>query len=102
LEKPVDEEAMLAAVRTALAASARQCGQRTERDERARRLAALSPRERDVLDGLVKGESNKAVAQRLGISPRTVEVYRANLMIKLQAGGLSDLVRIALTVGEEN
>jgi two-component system, LuxR family, response regulator FixJ len=62
-------------------------------------LAALSPRERDVLGGLVAGRANKQIAFDLGISPRTVEIYRANLMNKMHAGSLSDLVRMALVVG---
>jgi len=63
------------------------------------RLAALSNRERDVLKGLVAGHANKQIAYDLGISPRTIENYRANLMIKMQAGSLSDLVRMALVAG---
>ena len=61
--------------------------------------ADLSPREREVLEGLVSGHPNKTIAYDLGISPRTVEIYRANLMNKMQAGSLSDLVRMALIVG---
>jgi two-component system response regulator FixJ len=63
------------------------------------RIAALSNRERDVLGGLVAGRANKQIAYDLGISPRTVEIYRANLMDKMRAGSLSDLVRMALIVG---
>jgi two-component system response regulator FixJ len=59
----------------------------------------LSNRERDVLQGLVAGKPNKIVAFELGISPRTVEIYRANVMIKMKAGSLSDLVRMALVAG---
>jgi two-component system response regulator FixJ len=62
-------------------------------------LEALSPREQDVLRGVVAGKSNKVIAQDLGISPRTVEVHRANLMTKTGAGSLSDLVRMAFQVG---
>jgi DNA-binding CsgD family transcriptional regulator len=61
--------------------------------------AALSNRERDVLKGLVAGHANKQIAYDLGISPRTIENYRANLMIKMQAASLSDLVRMALIAG---
>ena len=61
--------------------------------------AESSPRERDVVDGLVKGHANKVIAFDLGISPRTVEVYRANAMTKMQAGSLSELVRIVMTAG---
>ena len=60
------------------------------------RLADLSNRERDVLTGLVAGRANKQIAFDLGISPRTVEIYRANLMDKMKAASLSDLVRMAL------
>ena len=70
-----------------------------ERTEVENRLAALSNRERDVLEGLVAGHANKQIAFDLGISPRTVEVYRANLMTKMQAASLSDLVRMALVAG---
>ena len=60
------------------------------------RIARLSDRERDVLDRLVAGKANKVIAHELGISPRTVEVYRANVMTKMQADSLSELVRMAL------
>ena len=70
-----------------------------ERTEIEARLAALSNRERDVLAGLVAGRANKQIAYDLGISPRTVEIYRANLMNKMQAGSLSELVRMALIAG---
>ena len=60
---------------------------------------SLSPRERQVLDGLVAGNPNKTIAYDLGISPRTVEVYRANLMTKMEAASLSDLVRMAIMAG---
>jgi two-component system response regulator FixJ len=99
LEKPFDDEALLASVRLAL----RQCGadqkRSAERAEIESRLAALSHRERDVLTGLIAGRANKQIAYDLGISPRTVEIYRANLMNKMQAGSLSELVRMALVAG---
>jgi two-component system response regulator FixJ len=63
------------------------------------RLAALSQRERQVLEGLVAGKANKVIAFDLGISPRTVEIYRANVMTKMNAASLSELVRMALVVG---
>ena len=66
---------------------------------RSNRVAALSNRERDVLSGLISGRANKQIAYDLGISPRTVEIYRANLMNKMQAGSLSELVRMALIAG---
>jgi two-component system response regulator FixJ len=99
LEKPFDDNILLAAVRSALS---RQDGDTRQRAERAvidERLAALSNREREVLEGLVAGHANKRIAFDLGISPRTVEIYRANLMTKMQAASLSDLVRMALIAG---
>ena len=99
LEKPFDDNILLAAVRSALQ---RQHGDTQQQAERAiidERLAALSNREREVLQGLVAGHANKRIAFDLGISPRTVEIYRANLMTKMQAASLSDLVRMALISG---
>jgi len=99
LEKPFDEEVLLASVRSALREHDAQARRHTERGEVEARLATLSNREREVLDGLVAGRANKQIAFDLGISPRTVEIYRANLMAKMQAGSLSELVRMALIVG---
>jgi two-component system, LuxR family, response regulator FixJ len=99
LEKPFDDEALLATVRATLREQDAQAERRTARAEVEARVAALSKRERDVLDGLVAGRANKQIAFDLGISPRTVEIYRANLMNKMQAGSLSELVRMALMVG---
>ncbi len=99
LEKPFDDDILLASVRSALRQQAGEIKRQTERAEIDSRLAALSPRERDVLGGLVAGHANKQIAFDLGISPRTVEIYRANLMDKMKAGSLSDLVRMALIAG---
>jgi two-component system, LuxR family, response regulator FixJ len=99
LEKPFDDEVLLASVRSALRQQAGEVKRQTERTEIESRLAILSPRERDVLGGLVAGHANKQIAFDLGISPRTVEIYRANLMDKMKAGSLSDLVRMALIAG---
>ena len=99
LEKPFDDEILLQSVRAALRQQAGAAKRQSERAEIEGRLATLSPRERDVLGGLVAGRANKQIAFDLGISPRTVEIYRANLMDKMQAGSLSDLVRMALIVG---
>src|SRR5579884_1716553 len=96
LEKPYDDEALLASVRAALRQRGADEKRNAERAEVERRLAGLSQRERDVLSGLIAGNANKQIAYDLGISPRTVEIYRANLMNKMQAGSLSDLVRMAL------
>lgn len=98
IEKPFAEEAILRAVRSAEEQVGRQ-GHRSEVETvLAGRFASLSERERQVLDGLVAGSANKTIAYDLGISPRTVEVYRANLMNKMQAKSLSELIRMALTI----
>lgn len=99
LEKPFDDEVLLASVRTALQQRGDDEKRNAERAAIESRLAALSNRERDVLSGLIAGRANKQIAYDLGISPRTVEIYRANLMNKMQAGSLSDLVRMALVAG---
>ncbi len=96
LEKPFDDEALLGAVRSALAAGEGEFGRRAEQAEVERRVASLTDRERDVFEAVVAGDSNKAAAIRLGISPRTVEIYRANVMEKMGAKSLSELVRLAL------
>jgi two-component system, LuxR family, response regulator FixJ len=99
LEKPFDDEALLASVRSAINSHGREQQRHNERGEVEGRLATLSKRERNVLDGLVAGLANKQIAFELGISPRTIEIYRANLMTKMQAASLSDLVRMALIAG---
>lgn len=99
IEKPFDDEAILAALGLALAQDANGDGRDAERMALAQRVAALSTREQQVLSGLVAGQANKVIANQLGISPRTVEVYRANVMTKMQASSLSELVRMALLVG---
>ena len=98
-EKPFDDEALLAAVRSALSQLADNSKRDAEQADIKERLAALSNREREVLEGLVSGHPNKTIAYDLGISPRTVEVYRANVMTKMNAASLSELVRMALTAG---
>jgi two-component system response regulator FixJ len=99
LEKPFDDEVLLASVRSALKQHDHEAKKHAERADIESRLAGLSNRERDVLGGLVAGRANKQIAYDLGISPRTVEIYRANLMNKMQAASLSDLVRMALIIG---
>lgn len=99
IEKPFDDEAILTALGVALSHDAGADGKDAERLAIAQRVAALSTRERQVLGGLVAGHANKVIANQLGISPRTVEVYRANVMTKMQASSLSELVRMALLVG---
>lgn len=99
LEKPFDDTALLDAVRAALGHGAEDRARNAEREQIAARLATLSTRERQVLDGLIAGHPNKTIAFDLKISPRTVEIYRANLMSKMQASSLSALVRMALLAG---
>lgn len=100
IEKPFDDEMLIASIKTALA---RRAGDR-QRDaggaEVRARLKLLSERERQVLEGLVAGKPNKIIAHELDISARTVEVYRANVMTKMQADSLSALVRMALLGGD--
>ncbi|HEY2755896.1 MAG TPA: response regulator FixJ [Pseudolabrys sp.] len=99
LEKPFDDDHLLAAVRAALDKDADAAKRQAELDEIQNKLAALSNRERQVLEGLVAGHANKIIAFDLGISPRTVEIYRANVMTKMAANSLSDLVRMAMMAG---
>jgi len=98
LEKPFDDDVLLASVKSALRQWDGEEKLHMERAVIESRLAALSNRERDVLNGLIAGRANKQIAFDLGISPRTVEIYRANLMDKMQAASLSELVRMALIV----
>jgi two-component system response regulator FixJ len=99
IEKPFDDEAIISALKVALSRFEDQGQKDAARAIVAKRLDGLSQRERQVLDGLVAGRANKVIAYDLGISPRTVEVYRANLMTKMQASSLSELVRMALLAG---
>jgi two-component system response regulator FixJ len=91
VEKPFDGEALIATVLEALAAA--------PSSELAARLASLSQREQQVLQGLIDGRTNKEIARSYDLSPRTVEVYRAKLMTKMQAGSISELVRFAIKAG---
>ena len=99
IEKPFDDAALLSAIRAALDTRSAKQGDSAAKKEAEARLADLSPRERDVLLGLVAGKINKVIAHELSISPRTVEVYRANLMAKTGARSMSELMRIALAAG---
>lgn len=99
LEKPFDDEHLLQAVRSALDAREREDQQQAEKRRFESMLEGLSPREQEVLRGVIEGKPNKVIAYELGISPRTVEVYRANVMTKTGASGLSELVRMALLAG---
>ncbi len=99
LEKPFNDDALLVAVEAALSQQGADAKREADRAEILDRLASLSNRERQVLEGLVVGHANKTIAFDHGISPRTVEIYRANLMAKMRADSLSDLVRMALISG---
>lgn len=96
IEKPFGDEVLLNAVRLALSRYARADQSGTEVGQIRARMESLSPRERQVLDGLLAGHPNKTIAYDLSLSPRTVEVHRANLMTKMGAKSLSDLVRMAM------
>jgi two-component system response regulator FixJ len=102
IEKPFDDEVLLASIRRALASQTPSQAPPAPDGDRQRfeeMLAALSGRERQVLEGVVAGKLNKTIGFELGISPRTVEVYRAKMMHKTGAANLSELVRIALLAG---
>lgn len=96
IEKPFGDDTILAAIRSALARQSDRGQVQAERDQYLERTATLSVREREVLEGLIEGHPNKIIAFDLGISARTVEVYRANIMTKMQAGSLSELVRMVM------
>ena len=95
VEKPFDNELLLDRIQKAVAESVRADGERVKRNEIADRMRLLSPRERQVLDLVVAGETNKGVARHLDISERTVEIHRANAMRKMRAKSLADLVLMA-------
>lgn len=99
IEKPFEKAVLLSAIEEGFS-RLEQTGQSRARAEEARvRLQALTPRERDVLEGLVRGHPNKTIAYDLEISPRTVEIHRANLMSKLGVASLSEALRIAFAAG---
>ncbi len=99
IEKPFEDTLLLGAGRRAMDLDDRLDQRASEGARFADRFAGLSARERQVLDGLVAGKANKVIAKELAISPRTVEIYRANVMTKTRAGSLSELVRMALVAG---
>lgn len=99
LEKPFEDERLVVMISAALSQAADQSKTESVSADIASRIASLSPRERQVMDGLVAGLSNKLIARDYNISPRTIEVYRANVMTKMQAGSVSELVRLAMRGG---
>lgn len=96
LEKPLDQARLTAAIADALLKSEALLLEAERRDRFARRLAALTPREREVMDMIVAGGHNRDIAEKLGISPRTVEVHKARVMQKLQVDGVAQLIRLSL------
>ena len=99
LEKPFEDERLIKMINAALRQQVNHAESEAVAAELVARIATLSPRERQVMDGLVAGLSNKLIAREHGISPRTIEVYRANVMTKMQAGSVSELVRQAIRGG---
>lgn len=98
IEKPFSESRILDALKRALSAQVETPAMSVDQAEILQRLETLSERERQVLDGVVGGHPNKVIARELGISPRTVEIYRAKLMTKMHADNLAALVRMTLSV----
>jgi two-component system response regulator FixJ len=101
IEKPFEKAVLLSAIEQGIDRLKRSSASRERADEAAVRLQALTPRERDVLDGLAKGLPNKTIAYDLGISPRTVEIHRANLMNKLEVRSLSEALRLAFAAQDK-
>lgn len=99
LEKPFEKAALLASIDDAFSRLDNADARSVRASEATVRIAALTARERDVLVGLAQGYPNKTIAYDLGISSRTVEVHRANLMTKLEVNSLSDALRIAFAAG---
>ncbi len=99
LEKPFEDDRLIGMIDAALRQAVSSAQGEAVTLDVAARIASLSPRERQVMDGLVEGLSNKQIAKEYDISPRTIEVYRANVMTKMQATSLSELVRLAMRAG---
>jgi len=99
LEKPYKADALLAAIDKAFDRMEHDSAGSAQIETARAKVAVLSPRERDVLTGLIEGRSNKIIAYDLAISPRTVEIYRANLMTKMGVRSLSEALRVAFAAG---
>jgi two-component system response regulator FixJ len=99
LEKPFEDDRLIEMIDAALREAASGARSEALTLDIAARIESLSPRERQVMDGLIAGLSNKLIAREYDISPRTIEVYRANVMTKMQAGSISELVRLAMRAG---
>ena len=102
LEKPFEDDRLVGMINAALRQAESGAREETMTRDIAARVASLSPRERQVMDGLVPGLSNKMITRDYNISPRTIEIYRANVMTKMQASSLSELVRLAMQAGVLN
>lgn len=102
LEKPFEDDRLIAMIETAIRQAEPAAKSEAIAQDLAARVASLSPRERQVMEGLVAGLSNKLIAREYDISPRTIEVYRANVMTKMEASSLSELVRLAMRAGMLN
>lgn len=99
IDKPLTDDAILDGMRQTLGLDRQGRAKQSAIDKTAARISLLTPREREVLDHLIIGRKNKEIAFELGISPRTVEIHRARVMAKMQAKGLSQLVRMVLIAG---
>ena len=99
LEKPFEDDRLIAMIDGAIREAEPAAKSEALAHDIAARVASLSPRERQVMDGLIAGMSNKQIAREYDISPRTIEVYRANVMTKMQANSLSELVRLGMRAG---
>ena len=99
IEKPFEKQTLLSALEAARERLEQASAHSARAEQAAARLNILTSREMDVLSGLVRGLPNKTIAYDLGISPRTVEIHRANLMDKLQVRSLSEVLRIAFAAG---
>src|ERR1700692_3488018 len=99
LEKPFEDDRLIGMIEAAIRQAEPAAKSEAVTHDIAARIATLSPRERQVMNGLIAGLSNKLIARDYDISPRTIEVYRANVMTKMQANSLSELVRLAMRAG---
>ncbi|PPQ18463.1 two component transcriptional regulator, LuxR family [Bradyrhizobium shewense] len=99
LEKPFEDDRLTTMIESAIRQAEPAAKSEAVTQDIAARVASLSPRERQVMEGLIAGLSNKLIAREYDISPRTIEVYRANVMTKMQANSLSELVRLAMRAG---
>ena len=101
VEKPFSNDRLLTSIQEALVASESSLKERSELDDLQNRFASLSERQRDTMQYLVRGLSNKEIGQELGISPRTVEIHRTWVMTKMSARSIAELVRMGMVLGLE-